>query len=236
MSMREFLTVPIRRVLEQSGRLGHVDQDLTSRDLFQVGMGRATELARGMLRFRSYVFLGAGVKLRGKRRIRLAKFSAIGHASAIDGISRHGVQLGAGAKLGRYVTVTGTSSTALMGHGLQLGRNSAIGDFGHVGCAGGVAIGDDVIIGPFVTFHSQEHETGRIDVEIRLQGTRQAAITIGNDVWVGSRVTFLAGSIVGAHSVVAAGAVVRGHFAPYSVIGGVPARVIKQRNTNVDEI
>jgi acetyltransferase-like isoleucine patch superfamily enzyme len=61
-----------------------------------------------------------------------------------------------------------------------------------------------------------------------LQGSALvAAIVIGDRVWIGSRVTILKGSEIGEGSVVAAGAVVKGKFPPRSLIGGVPARVIR---------
>nr|WP_269456126.1 hypothetical protein [Rhizobium quercicola] len=62
-----------------------------------------------------------------------------------------------------------------------------------------------------------------------MQASTDLGIRIDDDVWVGSKATFLDGAHVGAHSVVAAGALVRGTFPPYSVIGGVPAKLLKSR-------
>lgn len=221
----------IRSVLARSGRGSTIDPDLSATDLASIAGHRYVELLRGRIRFRQNVFCGKRVQVSRRRTLELGTYSAIGDYSKIDSISRLGVRLGPGAKLGRYVTVTGTSSIATMGVGLHLGANSAIGDFGHIGCAGGVFLGDDVIVGPLVTFHSQEHRTTDAATPIRRQGTVETAIHIESDVWVGARVTFLAGARVGAHSVVAAGAVVRGEFPEYSVIGGVPARVLRARVT-----
>jgi phosphonate metabolism protein (transferase hexapeptide repeat family) len=58
---------------------------------------------------------------------------------------------------------------------------------------------------------------------------RAARVTIGNDVWIGHGVTVLAGVTVGDGAVLAAGAVVARDVAPYTIVGGVPARMIKQR-------
>lgn len=57
-------------------------------------------------------------------------------------------------------------------------------------------------------------------------------VTIGSDVWIGDNCTFLDGAHVGNGCVVAAGAVVKGQFEDYSIIGGVPAKVIKKRFAN----
>ena len=58
---------------------------------------------------------------------------------------------------------------------------------------------------------------------------RAARTTIGNDVWIGHGVTVLAGVTVGDGAVLAAGAVVAKDVAPYTIVGGVPARVIRER-------
>jgi acetyltransferase-like isoleucine patch superfamily enzyme len=122
-----------------------------------------------------------------------------------------------------------TSHLSKRGVGFFLGDRSGLGDFFHIGGSGGVTIGNDVIVGSFVSFHSQEHVTMRTDVSIRSQGTKEAPIRIHDGCWLGARVTILAGSEVGEGSVVAAGAVVKGVFPPYSIVAGIPARVVRSR-------
>ncbi len=58
---------------------------------------------------------------------------------------------------------------------------------------------------------------------------RAARVKIGNDVWIGHGVTVLAGVTVGDGAVLAAGAVVARDVAPYTIVGGVPARRIRER-------
>ncbi len=62
---------------------------------------------------------------------------------------------------------------------------------------------------------------------IRLQGTTRQGIRIGKNCWIGAKVTILDGVSIGDHCVIAAGAVVTKNIPPHSVIGGVPARIIK---------
>ncbi|WP_068313170.1 DapH/DapD/GlmU-related protein [Polycladidibacter hongkongensis] len=58
---------------------------------------------------------------------------------------------------------------------------------------------------------------------------RAARVTIGNDVWIGHGVTVLAGVAVGDGAILAAGAVVRKDVAPYTIVGGVPAKLLRRR-------
>jgi acetyltransferase-like isoleucine patch superfamily enzyme len=84
-------------------------------------------------------------------------------------------------------------------------------------------------MGQYVSFHSENHIIDRTDIPIRLQGVVRKGIVIEDDCWVGAKVTFLDGCHVGRGCVVAAGAVVRGEIPAYSIIGGVPAKVIRSR-------
>ena len=102
-------------------------------------------------------------------------------------------------------------------------------------------IGKKVLFGPHPTIITGDH---RIDVlgkyiadvtveEKFVNGENQydQPVTIEDDVWCGANVTILKGVTIGRGSVVAAGAVVTKSFAPYSIIGGVPAKLLKMRFT-----
>ena len=111
---------------------------------------------------------------------------------------------------------------------MKIGNNSAVGDFTHFGATGGLEIGNDVIMGSYVSFHSENHNFSDPNRLIREQGVNSKGIKLGNNIWVGAKVTFLDGCEVGDNSIVAAGAVVNGVFPSNSLIGGVPAKIIKQ--------
>ena len=113
-----------------------------------------------------------------------------------------------------------------------MGSNSAMGDYCQVGAAGGVTIGNDVIMGSYISFHSENHNFNMPDVLIREQGTTSKGIELGNNIWVGAKVTFLDGSQIADNTVVAAGAVVNGVFPPNVIIGGVPAKILKSITNN----
>lgn len=102
-------------------------------------------------------------------------------------------------------------------------------------------IGNKVIFGPHHTIITGDHRIdiiGKyiIDVDDNEKiPQNDAAVVIEDDVWCGANVTILKGVIIGRGSVIAAGAVVTKSCPPYSIIGGVPAKIIKKRFTP-DEI
>ncbi|MBC1575631.1 acyltransferase [Listeria booriae] len=111
---------------------------------------------------------------------------------------------------------------------IHLGKRSSIGDNARIIATAPVHIGDDVLMAPDVVILTDTHcIIGR--EKILDSGTTKKPVFIGNDVWIGTRVTILAGAEIPDGCVVAAGAVVPAKkYPPYSVIGGVPAKVIKQ--------
>ena len=116
----------------------------------------------------------------------------------------------------------GNGARLTIGDRSQLGQNARL--------AGTITIGNDVVMGPDVVMMATSHEYSRIDLPINLQGAKpEKPISIGNDCWVGTRVIILPGVSLGDHSIVAAGAVVTKSFPPYSIIGGIPAKIIKMR-------
>ena len=77
--------------------------------------------------------------------------------------------------------------------------------------------------------HSENHNYSQNSLPIRLQGVNRKGIKIGNDCWIGAKVTILDGAEIGNGCIIAAGAIVKGKFPPESIIGGIPARVIRSR-------
>ena len=110
------------------------------------------------------------------------------------------------------------------GQNITVGKNVFI----NSGCCfqdqGGIEIGDNVLIGQQVVMATLNHDLNpkkRADMS-------PAPIKIGNDVWIGAHATILAGVTIGDGAVVAAGAVVTKDVPKNTVVGGVPAKVIKE--------
>ena len=116
------------------------------------------------------------------------------------------------------------------GEGLKLsvGDNSHLGENATLG--GEISIGKDVQMGPDVVMMTVTHEHSRTDIPIMYQGaTENMPIVIGDGVWIGTRAILMPGVKIGDHSIVGAGAVVTKSCEPYSIIGGVPAKLIRKR-------
>ncbi len=147
----------------------------------------------------------------------------------IDALSTEGIEFGNNVSIGKNTTIECTGTLRQLGKGLKVGNNVGLGTHGFFGCAGGIEIGDDTIFGNYVSLHSENHNFSKCDVPIRLQGVNRKGIRIGKDCWIGAKVTILDGSEIGDGCIIAAGAVVRGYIPAYTIIGGVPAKVIKSR-------
>lgn len=94
---------------------------------------------------------------------------------------------------------------------------------------GEIRIGNDVRIASHVMMIGANHRFDDVNKPIAKQGVERRPIVIEDDVWIAGRVNIVAGVTVGRGAVVAAGAVVTKDVPPYSVVAGVPARVIKMR-------
>ena len=96
-----------------------------------------------------------------------------------------------------------------------------------------LTIGKKVIFGPHPTIITGDHRIDVVGKYIMDSNEKlpenDAPVVIEDDVWIGANVTILKGVTIGRGSVVAAGAVVTKSCPPYSIIGGVPAKVLKMR-------
>ena len=110
---------------------------------------------------------------------------------------------------------------------IEIGEDCSLNPY--VVMAGRVALGDGVRIASFATLYGFNHRFDDLDVPIWLQGLDEQGIVVEDDVWIGTHAVICDGVTVGAHSVVAAGAVVTADVPPWSVVGGVPARVLSDR-------
>ena len=98
---------------------------------------------------------------------------------------------------------------------------------------GKVTLGNNVRIAPGAKIFGENHGFSELDKPICTQPNTCKGIVIEDDVWIGANAVITDGVTIGAHSIVGAGAVVTKSVAPYSIVGGNPARVIKSRLADV---
>ena len=98
----------------------------------------------------------------------------------------------------------------------------------HCTIIGPVTIGNNVNLAQGIVVTALNHNFTDCTKRIDEQGISTKEVTIGNDVWIGANATILPGVTIGRHCVVAAGSVVTKDVPDYTVVGGVPARVMKK--------
>ena len=111
---------------------------------------------------------------------------------------------------------------------LEIGKSSTLGPFSRLFLFDQLTIGDYVEIGSGLTVHTSEHELTNVEEPLGKQGAKRSAVTIQSDVYIGSNVTILAGTLIENRVVIGAGSLVKGHLKSGYLYGGVPVKQIKR--------
>ena len=175
------------------------------------------------------LMLGKGVSFFNITKIRFGKFLKIGNYCYISALGRKGIVFGNNVSIGAFSRVIVSTSLNNLGDRIIIGNNVGIGEYAYLGGAGGLEIGDECIIGQYLSCHPENHNYQDLSIAIRHQGVTRKGIKIENNCWIGSKVTILDGVTIGSGSIIAAGSVVTKSFPENSIIGGVPAKLIKTR-------
>jgi maltose O-acetyltransferase len=134
-----------------------------------------------------------------------------------------GVRIGERTGIGGRLWISGGLRAASR---IEIGADCFLNDGCRFDVSAPVTIGDHVYLGHDVAVLTASHELG--DSSHRAGTQFAEPITIGRGSWVGARSTVLAGVVVGQGSIVAAGAVVTRSVPPNTLVGGVPAKVIRE--------
>ena len=114
---------------------------------------------------------------------------------------------------------------------IRIGKNVCIENRFSVLAAAPIIIGDDCLFASDVMITSENHGMNPETTKSYSETTLDAkAVSIGKGCWIGEKVCILPGVVLGDRTIVAAGAVVNKSFPPYSLIGGVPAKLLKTYN------
>jgi acetyltransferase-like isoleucine patch superfamily enzyme len=211
-----------------------IDPHIPASYIVQLLFKKGIDFLRGILTFRKIspkVFISANCNIICRSKITLSGTINIDRGVFIDALSVRGIYFGDNVSIGKYTTIECTGSLRELGYGLTVGNNVGMGTHGFWGCAGGIQIGNDTIFGNYVSLHAENHNFDDITIPIRKQGVNRKGIKIGNNCWIGAKVTILDGVSIEDGCIIAAGSVLKqGIYISNSIYGGVPAKFIKKRN------
>ncbi len=212
-----------------------VDDSIKSSDLFSILFIRMIMLVRGFFRRLGFkksgkmTFIGSRVKIRSKKHLLCGSGLTIEDGCFINALCKNSVHIGNNFSLGRNSIIECTGVIRELGEGLEIGDNVGIAANAFISVRGTVKIGSSTIFGPGVKLFSENHIYTDRSAPIYLQGAERQGIEIGEDCWIGADAIILDGVKIGKGSVVAAGAVVNKDVAEYSIVGGIPAKIIGNR-------
>jgi acetyltransferase-like isoleucine patch superfamily enzyme len=203
---------------------------------------RRLELLRGWWLQRRGVAAGIRLGLGSGVRILYPGCLTVGDDVTIEGpsylhcLSERGVRIGAHTSIARNLWLHCGGTELDHAHGFfVIGDYSFVGPNAVMGCGGGIIIGHHVLFGPNVTVSSENHVLDDPATTIDEQGVTRRGVIIEDDCWIASQVVVLDGVTIGQGAVVAAGAVVASDVPPYTVVAGVPARVVRRRGKPMGE-
>jgi acetyltransferase-like isoleucine patch superfamily enzyme len=173
----------------------------------------------------------------GPHHRRARKFARFGDGSMIAFpptviFGEERIEIGAGTTIGPLASISagmpsqmGMRGDPVITIGDRCSLGKGIGIVGHER----IEIGDDIWTGHYVYVTDQNHGYEDVDLPIGTQLWKNEPVSIGSGSWLGHGAVVLPGSTVGRHVVIAAGAVVAGiDVADFSVVAGVPARVVRR--------
>lgn len=191
-----------------------------------VGIGIRGILYRLILRMNGMAAIENGVRLRFANHITLERGVYLDQGVYLHACPR-GIYIGENSIVMHGAVLHVYNFRGLPNSGITIGRNSLIGEYSVIRGQGGVTIGDRVYTSPFTQILAVNHVYSDHRRPFVDQGITAEGIVIEDDVWLGAGAIITDGVRVGKGAVVAAGAVVTKDVPPHTVVGGVPARQIK---------
>lgn len=212
----------------------NIDKKIKMKDLFIIIITRFFMLIRGfffsIVLYNSHPikFIGKRVKIKFGHKVKFGKNLFLGDSVCLIALSQNGIKGGNNVTIRRGTTIDCTGVYTNIGEGLEIGNNVGISDNCYIQVRGKVVIGDDVIFGPNTYIFSENHNFHNKNILIRKQGVIRKGVVIEDNVWIGAGVIILDGVRIGKGSVVSAGSVVNKNVNDYTIVGGVPAKLIRK--------
>lgn len=234
--MRTILEYLLKKIKNDS--LFELNRHRTTASVIYMLFSMFTSLIRGKLKGLSFrkqeglIFIKKRVRIINKGYITAGKNLILEDQCEIDGMSKRGLIFGNKVTIGANAIIRPSNFYGgEPGEGLKVGSNSNIGAYNYIGCSGYIEIGENVMFGPRISVYSENHAFDRTDITIKEQGVIRSFVKIEDDCWIGSHSAILAGVTVGKGSIIAAGSIVTKDIPPYSVVAGIPAKIIKNRKS-----
>lgn len=224
------------KIIAKLGRTNYeIDPKISGFDLFLIVYSRFFQFLRGFLlkikmkKSKGFVFKGRRSRVMFPNKMSVGKTLIIGNNVSINALSKEGISIGDNVSISDNTIIECTGVIRDIGEGLVVGNNVGFAQNCFIQVRGKVIIGNNVIFGPGVSVFSENHKFDRLDKYINEQGETRKGVTIEDGVWLGSGSIILDGVTIGSNSIVAAGSVVNSDVHPNTIIGGVPAKKIKDR-------
>ena len=139
-------------------------------------------------------------------------------------------EYGGSIKIGKSSEVLYGVVCMTYGGSIEIGENCSINPYTVLYGHGGLKIGNNVLIAGHCLIIPANHKFDNLNIPISMQGETRKGIIIEDNVWIGSGCRILDGVTISSGAIVAAGAVVTKNVPRNSIVGGVPAKIIKTRN------
>ena len=226
----------INWIIQKLGRKNYlVDDHISTYSLLVIVISKFFQLLRGfwlklfLKRSTGLIFLGMRCKIIHRNKISVGKSLTIGDNVEINALSKSGVTIGDNVSILKNSIIECTGVIRNLGEGLIIGSRVGIAQNCFIQVRGRVVIGNDVIFGPNVSIFSENHVFDDPGVPVSRQGETRKGVTIEDGAWIGTRAVILDGVTIGKNSIVAAGSLVKQDVPADAVVGGVPAKVLRQR-------
>jgi acetyltransferase-like isoleucine patch superfamily enzyme len=224
----------VNNIIEKLGRTDYsLDDNITNIDLLIILFIKGMQICRGLyykLFFKNakgLLFIGKNVEINFCSKISCGKSVTIDNNVKINALSKDGINIGNNVSILNNTIIDCIGVFNNIGEGLTIGNNVGIAQNCFIQVRSSVSIGNDVIFGPNVSIFSENHLYKNTNMPIRNQGVSRMGVIIEDGVWIGTQAVVLDGVTIGKNSVIAAGSVVNKNVPPYTVYGGVPAKLIK---------
>lgn len=191
-----------------------------------IGIGLRAVFYRLILHMEGLAAIERGVRLRFADHIRLGRGVYLDEGAYLHACPQ-GIAIGERSIVMHGAVLHVYNFRSMPQSGIKIGKDSLIGEYSVIRGQGGVQIGDRVYTSPFTQIIAVNHVFDDPDRPFVEQGITAEGIVIEDDVWLGAGAIITDGVRVGRGAVIAAGAVVTKDVAPHTVVGGVPARLIK---------